>query len=173
MGKGNFAAWAFTLMKHCHDIEFRIAQRGDLASIIALLAEIKPSYDAVSFAQERVAEDPEPNYVRAFDEISADPNTDLFVCVADDEVIATLQVTYIPNLTLGAAKRALVEGVRVSSKLRGQGIGSQLMEHAAMRARDRGCKLIQLTTNSWREDAIGFYKSLGFNQTHVGLRRDL
>ncbi len=47
------------------------------------------------------------------------------------------------------------------------------MAHAMDLARAEGCGLVQLTTNPWRENAIGFYKGLGFEQTHVGLRRSL
>lgn len=33
--------------------------------------------------------------------------------------------------------------------------------------------VLQLTTNSWPHDAIAFYETLGFVQSHVGLRKDI
>jgi len=88
-------------------------------------------------------------------------------------IVATLQLTYIPGLSRGGMRRALVEAVRVRSDLRGQRIGERLMEAAMDRARQRGCALIQLTTDLRRTDAHRFYQRLGFETTHAGMKRPL
>ncbi len=154
-------------------MEFRLAEEADVPEIVSLLAEIDNSPTSDNLSKEYYPHIERQHYLQAFREISADCNNELIVGVLNDKVVAVFQITYIPNLTLGAVKRALIEGVRVSVALRGQGLGKQLMEHAISRAKARGCKLIQLTTNSWRQDAIDFYKSLGFQQTHIGLRMEL
>jgi GNAT superfamily N-acetyltransferase len=38
------------------------------------------------------------------------------------------------------------------------------------RARERGCRLVQLTTNTTRPDAHRFYEALGFERSHVGMK---
>lgn len=70
-------------------------------------------------------------------------------------------------------RRALVEAVRVRSDLRGHGIGEQLLQLAMDRASEYGCGVIQLTTDLRRTDAHRFYARLGFEASHVGMKRML
>ncbi|CAN5749040.1 hypothetical protein BH23ACT5_BH23ACT5_24080 [soil metagenome] len=58
----------------------------------------------------------------------------------------------------------------MASDRRGQGLGGKLLGWAVDKARDRGCHLVQLTTNKSRTEALRFYESLGFEATHEGLR---
>jgi GNAT superfamily N-acetyltransferase len=44
---------------------------------------------------------------------------------------------------------------------------------AIERARERGCHLVQLTSDKARPDAIRFYQSLGFVASHEGLELSL
>jgi GNAT superfamily N-acetyltransferase len=44
------------------------------------------------------------------------------------------------------------------------------MEWAAQRARERGCTLIQLTSDKARVDAHRFYASLGYEASHEGFK---
>lgn len=44
------------------------------------------------------------------------------------------------------------------------------MERAAVRARERGCALIQLTSDKQREGAHRFYVALGYAQSHEGFK---
>ena len=80
------------------------------------------------------------------------------------------QLTFIPNLTYQGGKRALIEGVRVAGAMRGQGVGRTMFRWAIERAREKGCRIVQLTTNKQRPDAIRFYESLGFESTHEGMK---
>ncbi|MES1952491.1 transcriptional regulator [Salinisphaera sp. S4-8] len=65
------------------------------------------------------------------------------------------------------------EGVRIAGSRRGQGLGRKLFEWAIERAEEHGCRLIQLTTDKQRPDALRFYESLGFVASHEGLKRTL
>ncbi len=80
----------------------------------------------------------------------------------------TLQLTFIPGLKSGW--RAQVESVRVREDLRNLHIGTRMMEWVIERARQRGCYLLQLTTNAGRKDAQRFYQRLGFQPTHLGMK---
>ena len=55
----------------------------------------------------------------------------------------------------------------------GAGIGHQLMQEAIRRATERGARLIQLTSDKNRQDALRFYESLGFRATHEGFKLTL
>ena len=153
---------------------FREACEIDLPAIIELLGDINMTQPpAVVLGRERFSLTPFARYADAFRQIRSSSNNSLILGVIDEEIVALCQITYIPNLTLGATKRATFEGVRVSSSFRGQGIGQKLMRYCLDQARQRGCGLVQLTTNVWRKDAIDFYLRLGFTATHTGMRIDL
>jgi GNAT superfamily N-acetyltransferase len=144
---------------------FREAERGDLQRIVELIAD-----DAV--AARRTGSYGEP-HIRAFEAIAASPDNELVVAESDGEVIGVMQLTFIPGISRNGASRLLVEAVRVSSELRGQGIGRLLMEHAHERGRARGCALAQLTSDKQRPDAHRFYRSLGYEQSHEGFKLPL
>lgn len=149
-------------------VQFSKACFDDLPAIITLLAD-----DTLGQNRESATSTVAPEYIAAFNEISSDANNELIVGKIDNKVIAVLQITFIPNLTLKGTKRAQIEGVRVSSSLRGQGIGKHLFEYAFDCAKARGCKLVQLTTNKARPDAFRFYEGLGFKATHEGFKLNL
>lgn len=47
------------------------------------------------------------------------------------------------------------------------------MQKAIDRARERGCSVIQLTTDLRRTDAHRFYVGLGFEASHAGMKHTL
>lgn len=145
-------------------VTFRPARSGDLAVIIALLSDDKLGVNRESFEGSSQA------YEQAFAEIDGDPNNMIYVAEDDGRVIGCLQVTFIANLSFKGGRRALVEAVRVADSHQGQGLGKRLMEHAIDLARERGCRLVQLTSNKERADAIRFYEQLGFQPSHVGFK---
>ncbi|GMU06308.1 GNAT family N-acetyltransferase [Corallococcus caeni] len=149
-------------------LTFRHAKATDLPSLLKLLAD-----DAIAQSRTGYTEEVGPAIQTAFEEITADPNNELIVGEQDGQVVATLQLTYIPGLGRGGLRRALVEAVRVRSDLRGQRIGEALMVDAMERARARGCGLIQLTTDKRRHEAQRFYARLGFVASHEGMKRPL
>jgi GNAT superfamily N-acetyltransferase len=112
----------------------------------------------------------DPVYNEAFNAIDADANQVLLLGELEGEVIAMLQMTFIPGLSRRGATRANIEAVRVKSALRSQGVGEWLMRVAIARARERHCVLVQLTSDAQRADAHLFYERLGFVGSHVGFK---
>jgi GNAT superfamily N-acetyltransferase len=150
------------------DIVFRQAVAADLPALLLLLVD-----DAVAQARGGYTAEVTPQVLAAFDEISRDPNNELWLGERDGELIAMLQLTLIPGLSRGGMRRALVEAVRVRADLRSRGIGEALMVHVEARARDAGCGLIQLTTDSRRLAAHRFYERIGYAPSHVGMKKKL
>lgn len=146
-------------------LAFRRAGRSDVPAIVALLAD-----DVLGASRERPDDEGLRAYLHAFDEITADPNQFLCVAIKADEVVATLQLTFIPGLSHAGAKRGQIESVRVSGAHRGQGIGELLVAWAIDQCRARGCSMVQLTTDRQRLDALRFYERMGFVGSHVGLK---
>jgi GNAT superfamily N-acetyltransferase len=146
----------------------RRAVEGDLPAIVSLLAD-----DFLGAEREQAGADPPDSYRQAFQEIDRDARNELIVAEIEGRVVATLQLTFIPSLSHQGSERMEIEAVRVASDLRGRGIGHQLLAWAIERGRERGCRLVQLTTNKRRVDARRFYESLGFVASHEGMKLDL
>lgn len=146
-------------------LAIRAARRQDLPVIVQLLAD-----DALGSSRES-PETPLPeSYYMAFAAIEQDANNELIVAELDGAVAAVLQLTFIPCLTYRGSWRALIESVRVAATLRSQGIGQCLIEWSIARARQKNCRMVQLTTNKVRADAIRFYQRLGFVASHEGMK---
>jgi GNAT superfamily N-acetyltransferase len=76
-------------------------------------------------------------------------------------------------LTFRGGWRAQIEAVRIAADRRGAGAGRFLIGWAIAAARERGCFLVQLTTNRQRAHARAFYESLGFVASHHGMKLHL
>ncbi len=149
-------------------IAIREAIQADLPCIVRMLADDKLGRTRESF------DEPLPtSYGSAFDEISESGANELLVAVSENRAVGVLQLTFIPYLTFRGGRRALIEGFRVDSGHRSQGIGRLMISEAICRAKEEGCHLIQLTTDKSRPDAKKFNESLGFVVTHEGLKLSL
>ncbi|MBG0826515.1 GNAT family N-acetyltransferase [Planomonospora sp. ID67723] len=143
-------------------VDFRIARLDDLPAVVAMIAD-----DSIAAARTGAYG---PEHRAAFEAIAADPNNELVVAERDGEVVGTMQLTYIPGISRRGALRLQIEAVRVTAALRGRGIGRKMMEWAIERGRERGCAVVQLTTDKRRKDAHRFYDSLGFAASHEGFK---
>lgn len=150
------------------DLTFRLATQNDLATIVQMLAD-----DALGSLREKAASTPDEHYIRVFEAICADPNQELTVAEKEGVIVATCQLTFIQYLTYLGGRRAQIEAVRTHANYRGQGIGTKVFAYAFQRAKEKGCHLIQLTSDKRRPNAIRFYESLGFIATHEGMKRNL
>ncbi|WP_280771614.1 GNAT family N-acetyltransferase [Salipaludibacillus daqingensis] len=149
-------------------IDFRIATEQDLDKIVEMLAD-----DVLGSKRERYEQPLPDSYTKAFQAIISDPNNELVVAYQGDEIIGVEQITFTPYLTHQGGWRATIEGVRTTSSSRSKGIGTELIRWAIKRAKERGCHLVQLTTDKERPDALRFYEKLGFKATHEGLKLKL
>jgi predicted N-acetyltransferase YhbS len=144
-------------------LPLRDATREDLPRVVSLILA-----DSLSAHLEGGADEAGP--VRAFEAIERDSNNRLIVAERDGELIGTMQLTCIPQLTLRGGLVMQIGNVRVDQTLRSGGIGRQMIEWAIGQARERGCAMVQLMSNSDRTRAHTFYERLGFNQSHLGFK---
>lgn len=149
-------------------ISFRDATEADLPTIVALLAD-----DDIGETREKQAAQIPQVYVDAFREMQTQGMNRIILAEKDGAVVGCFQFVVLPGLSRQGSRRALVEGVRVASSLRGEGIGTILMRHAIEEAKKAGCKLIQLTSDKRRPRAHLFYRRLGFQQSHEGFKLEL
>jgi GNAT superfamily N-acetyltransferase len=146
-------------------ISLRPATSADLPLIVAMLAD-----DELGKLREDLSQPLNPGYLEAFDAIEADPHHRLLVAEDADQIVGTMQLTFLPGLSSRGAWRGLIEAVRIAADRRGQGLGALMITHAIAECRAKGCSMVQLTTNKQRIEAHRFYERLGFVATHEGYK---
>lgn len=147
---------------------FRDATAADVTAIVALIAD-----DQLGAQRDDVGPPLPQAYLDAFHAIDADPNQRLVVAVDGERLIATAQLSFLPGIARRGAWRMQIEAVRVAADDRGTGIGRRFMQWCIEQAQDRGCALVQLTSDASRSGAHAFYASLGFVDSHVGFKLKL
>lgn len=144
----------------------RKARLEDLSDIVHMLAQ-----DKLGQLREQYEIPLPAEYVHAFEIIQQDPHQWLMVVESElNEIIGTMQLSFIQYLTYRGGIRAQIEAVRIRSDQRGQGIGQKMFHWAIEKAEQEGAHLIQLTTDKQRPDALRFYNQLGFKATHEGMK---
>lgn len=149
-------------------VVLREAVAGDVRPIVELLVG-----DQLGAGRDGAANDAELRpYLDAFDTIDADPAHLLLVATegVGGQVVATMQLSFIPGLARRGGLRAHIEAVRVREDYRSRGVGAAMFEWAVKESRRRHCTLVQLTTDKARPDAHRFYARLGFVASHEGLK---
>jgi GNAT superfamily N-acetyltransferase len=146
-------------------LTYRAARPDDLPRIIGLIVE-----DSVVTTGDDPADAMHPDYVTALATIDADPNQEMLVVELEGEPVGCFQLSYLPGLMRRGMWRGQIEVVHVAAHKRNLGIGSEMMRWALARCRERGCGMVQLTSNKKRADAHRFYQRLGFVQSHEGFK---
>ena len=149
-------------------VTFRHAAAADLPGIVAMLAD-----DELGQQREDASLPLNRRYTDAFAAMDADPNQILAIVELNGELAGCLQLTLIPGLSRLGMWRGQIESVRIAADCRGEGIGRQMFEWAIKECRDRGCGLVQLTTDKTRSGASKFYQALGFTASHEGMKLNL
>ena len=149
-------------------MNFRTATENDLIAMVYMLAD-----DVLGALREDASLPLSAGYIEAFQQIQNDSNNEMVVAEQAGQIIAMMQLTYIPHLISQGTWRCMIEGVRVHSNCRGQGVGKVFCEWAIERAKQRGCHWLQLTSDKQRPDAIRFYENLGFVASHEGFKLKL
>jgi ribosomal protein S18 acetylase RimI-like enzyme len=94
----------------------------------------------------------------------SDPATDFLLAAPDGgpAPAGVCQLRYRLSVWTGADD-CWLEDLYVTDGARRSGLGRALVEAAFERARERGCRRIELDVNEENLDAIAFYVSLGFS----------
>jgi GNAT superfamily N-acetyltransferase len=147
-------------------LKIRPATEDDIPRILEL-------YHELSMITTKVEQDLSTsldNYRRVFAEISSNPRRELLVAAYEGDVVGTVALYIIPNLSHGATPYALVENLVVNHKYRRKGIGKKLMEYTIARAKQEKCHRIELCSDRRRKEAHRLYRSVGFKPEAYGFR---
>jgi ribosomal protein S18 acetylase RimI-like enzyme len=92
--------------------------------------------------------------------VLADPNSDFLL--AGDPPAGICQLRYRYSIWT-ESDDCWLEDIFVEEAARGSGMGRELMDAAFARARERGCRRMELDVNEANAAALALYESLGFS----------
>jgi ribosomal protein S18 acetylase RimI-like enzyme len=125
--------------------------------------------DAVERLVPQLSRSNPPPTVDELGDVVASPATDLFIAIDDEGAVvgmATLVTFRIPT-----AVRAWIEDVVVDETARGKGVGAALTDAMVARARELGCRTVDLTSRPSREAANRLYQRAGFEPRDTNVYR--
>ncbi len=148
-----------------NDLILRPATLNDVHDIIGLMIE-----DELSVTRESLTDPLLLSYYEAFQEITEAKNQMLLVVESQNEIIGTCHLTFMLSLSFKGSKRLNIENIHIRKHFQGQGIGTWMIKKTIELGQEKGCKIVQLTTNKKRLRAKTFYEKLGFKASHEGMK---
>ena len=145
----------YSIYHSANSYTIRLIERNELPQLLLLYRHLNP-VDAPLPADDVLQS--------MWDAILNDPR--LFYIVADlaSQLVATCNLTIVPNLTRGARPYGIIENVVTHSNYRRQGIGTQVLHYALNVAWQQQCYKVMLLTSSKREETLHFYERAGFKR---------
>ena len=103
------------------------------------------------------------------DRLLESPDVDFLLASAGDdgEVVGVCQLRYRLSIWTSAPD-CWLEDLFVEEHARGTGCGAALVEAALARARERGCRRVELDTNEDNAAALALYRRFGFSERSKG-----
>ncbi len=144
----------------------RTATEADIPRILELYEELVTSTAPAETSRTTSLDD----YRRIYEQASIMPGHELIVAEEEGEVIGTMVLLIVPNLSHHGLPWAVVENVVTDRRFQRRGIGRSMMEYAIDQAHEAGCYKLQLASSKTRDEAHRFYESLGFEASAHGFR---
>ena len=135
------------------ELEIREIAACELEQLVELYGHLK--------TEEKAA--PE-TYRAVFEKIKADSSHYLLGGFIGDELISSVVLVVIPNLTRQCRSYGVIENVVTLPQFRGRGYATALLDYAADIAREQNCYKLMLMTGSKLESTLDFYERAGFNK---------
>jgi len=143
----------------------RLAKVNDIPRIIQLYDELVITTSRIEWGKVKPSL---VDYQKTLNEINTIPGYELLIAEENDEILGSMVLLIMPNLSHRASPWALVENIIIDPKQQRRNVGRKLMEYAVRRAKDKGCYKIILNSNKKRRGAHKFYRSLGFEASAYG-----
>lgn len=143
-----------------------IAQRSDIPQLVDLLhvlflqeADFIPDRDKQTVGLQMIIDSPHTGVI--------------FIARDDNQISGMVSLLFTISTALGAPV-CWLEDMVIHPNQRGNGLGSQLMEHAIQYAKLNGYRRITLLTDQVNSGAQRFYRRLGFTDSSmIALRLSL
>jgi GNAT superfamily N-acetyltransferase len=132
--------------------------------------DLRSALDLLALLHDEADEPTNQNAQNLFDEILRDPRRALLVTDSAGELIGTLDLFVMDNLTHGGRPWAGVENIIVDPRFRRQGVARAMLGVAIDISRELGCYKVQLVSNDRRKPAHNLYRAMGFDAPVQGFR---
>jgi ribosomal protein S18 acetylase RimI-like enzyme len=155
------------------DIIVREMTEADLPQVLALYDQPDMDngevidYQSALMLMKKIAEYPFYRFYVAVQQTQAIDDLD------QQDIVGVFGLLVMDNFGHQGAASGVVEGVCVSPKHQGQGIGKRMMDKAMDVSREQGCYKVALSSNMVRTRAHAFYENLGFKQHGLSFYIDL
>ncbi|WP_084050151.1 GNAT family N-acetyltransferase [Deinococcus hopiensis] len=130
----------------------RPARRPDLPALLALYGQLSARNSA----------DLQPAHLQAWEAVEAQPGLQVLVAEMEGQIVGTVTLALIPNLTRGARPYGVVENVVTHAAYREQGIGRALLAEAERLARAVKAYKVMLQSGASLPEAHAFYRRCGY-----------
>jgi predicted N-acetyltransferase YhbS len=141
----------------------RLAEKRDVLRLMELYRELTITTSKVKHSRSPSL----PDHEQVFAEICSDPRQRVLVAEQQGEVVGTIVLLVIPNLSHNATPWAFLENLIVTQRHRRRGLGRMLLKHAVGLAKKSGCHMVELCSDVRRKEAHILYNSTGFEaQAH-------
>ena len=124
----------------------------DFEEILKLYRQLQPGDPILGDGRDRAV----------FREILANDMLKLFVLENEGNIVSSIYLNIIPNITRSASPYAVIENVVTVEHERGKGFGKALMLNVLSYAWSVGCYKAMLLTGSSKEVTHAYYRSCGF-----------
>jgi GNAT superfamily N-acetyltransferase len=112
-------------------------------------------------------------YRDALTEIDGTHGNYVLVAEFDSQIAAMTQLLAFRQLSDRGARVAQITSLHVAESFRTTGIGNMLLDHAARRAMELGCRRLQVLSSTAATDEHPFWERSGFIQLDRGYVRSL
>ena len=153
------------------EITFRTATRDDLHAIVAMLSDDELAENREKpVGGEGVGEE----YTKAFAAMEGEHYNHMLLAESDGRIVgcAAARLRARPVAPRRQARDRRIRARRVRPARPECRHGADEGSHRGC-AREGGCSLVQLTSDTRRSRAHLFYRRLGFVQSHCGFKKDL
>ena len=149
---------------------FRDAVHDDIPAIAAILRQLTLDHTPAHGAG-REPLDQLGSFRDALIEIDRTDGNYVLVAELGGSIAAVIQLVTFRQLHLLGGRVAEVVALRVADTYRTTGIAGMLLDHAERRARDLGCRRLQVLVNTADNDEGLFWERYGFVPTERGYIR--
>ncbi len=136
------------------DLEIRALGASDLEALLQLYEHLHENDDPLPDRRELAAQ---------WEHICSDPALIYLGGFRGAELVSSCTAVVVPNLTRGARPYAVIENVVTQRDLRGQGVGSRVLQALLDRRWAAGCYKVMLQSAAHRDSAHRFYEANGFD----------
>jgi len=135
-------------------MEIREVQREDLQGLLVLYTQLHDNEIPEKTIQLQ----------ELWERILEDKNHHILVGVEDEQIICSVVLVVIPNLTHEQRPYALIENVVTHGAYRHKGYATRVLEAAKEKAKASNCYKMMLLTGSKLESTLKFYEHAGYNR---------